>query len=129
MTDRIPKLSLGVGRSGVLLRMADSNKELSIDLPLSEASKFFQSFGLAMNTALFKTVGHTEDPGKTQNVIAPTSNMFAVTTHGGKTYLNIRFSDFPTMRLEVPEDALKSTAEALLQIADTPRDIRDQKTS
>jgi hypothetical protein len=127
MAGQEPKLSLEMIEDGMRLKLADSDKELSVDLSLGEASKFILAFGQGVNAALYKKLGKVEDPGQTMNVIAPEANMMEVTTHGGKTYLNIRYSDFPAMRLEVPEDVLTKTGNALLQIASTPKDVRDQK--
>ncbi|WP_420415296.1 hypothetical protein [Roseibium sp.] len=109
MTDQKPSLSIKLTKKGLLLTMKGGDTEQAVEFPLHEASKFFLAFGTGMNEAIKRRMGQVEDPGETANVLPLQADKFAVTDEDGKTYLSVRFANFPTLRMEVPKEALEPT--------------------
>lgn len=112
-----PSLSLDLGKDSVLITISAEGQSHTIELDLPQVYNVFRGLGSCMNMVLNNKVGHLENPAKTPHRISVEANALAVTGTSDKTFLNIRFPDFPTLQIQIPNEAVHQTGKALVEAA------------
>lgn len=112
-----PRISLDTGPDSVFITIEAEGNAHTIELDLPKAYNVFRGLGTCMNEVLNAKVGHLENPAKTSHRIPVEANALAVTGTADKTFLNVRFPDFPTLQIQIPQEALHQVGQTLLQAA------------
>lgn len=128
MADKHSRVRLSEERERILFSLDGQDGNVSSLMNLAQSADFLVTLGMLMND-INGRIGDKKDAATTQDAIYLEIRQVAVSTVGQKVYLAIAFQNFPTIRMHVPEGKLKSSGEAFLQLADTPVDIRTQKTN
>jgi hypothetical protein len=103
--------------------------DVQVLLSIQEACDLFLRLGALLNSSAVTAAGKVESAATTKTAIYIEGRELAIITEKNQTFLSVAFPKFPTIKIPVPDAALKNAGNALLQIATMPVDIRQQKTN
>lgn len=123
---RSPTVSIEPSDFGVRIAMESESHALEREVSYPDALKLFLQLGAAI-----ARVNEAERKNgvivSKQSALTLQTGQGTVSTQGGNAMFVVEVQNFPTLRLPISDTALRTLAQAMIAIADTPPDQRNAR--